>query len=65
MCRESRTVPDTSLAARLMPLSFIAFNQVIRIRPEELKAPEGVREQVQPGDHQQRARRRCLAGHRP
>ena len=38
MCRESRTVPDTILAPRPMPWSFIAFSQVMpRLDPKYLR----------------------------
>ena len=38
MCRESRTVPDTTLAPRPIPWSFIAFSQVMpRLDPKNLR----------------------------
>ena len=38
MCRESRTVPDTTLAPRPIPRSFTAFSQVMpRLEPKYLR----------------------------
>jgi hypothetical protein len=38
MCRESRTVPDTTFAPRPMPRSFTAFSQLMpRLEPKNLR----------------------------
>jgi hypothetical protein len=38
MCRESRTVPDTTFAPRPMPWSFMALSQVMpRLEPKYLR----------------------------